>query len=87
MCPDFDLCKACEKKGLHSEHNKMKIAAPGLPVFPMMPFGPHGPKGVGPRGRGRHGPHGVGAHLLEFLFKDPLSSRFYINKIKALCHK
>ena len=60
----------------------MKIAAPGLPVFPMMPFGPHGPRGFGPRGRGRHGPHGVGAHLLEFLFKDPLSSLFYFLKKK-----
>ena len=66
VCPDYDLCKTCEKKGLHSDHNKMKIAVPGLLVFPMMPFGPQGPRGFGQRGRGRHGPHGVGTLLFLF---------------------
>lgn len=31
VCPDYDLCAACEGKGLHREHNKL--------VFPTT-FGP-----------------------------------------------
>ena len=67
VCPDFDLCKTCEKKGLHSDHNKMKIAVPGLSMFPMMRFGPHGPRGFCPKGRGCNGPHGVGTLFFSYL--------------------
>ena len=50
VCPDFDLCKICEGKGMHIQHDMMKITTPcGLPGFPGFPFGqpgPHGPQGV-----------------------------------------
>ncbi|KAH3839941.1 sequestosome-1-like [Dreissena polymorpha] len=39
VCPDFDLCRSCEAKGLHLEHNMMKITAPGS-MPPGFPFGP-----------------------------------------------
>jgi len=28
QCPDYDLCGRCETKGLHPEHNMMRIASP-----------------------------------------------------------
>lgn len=28
VCPDYDLCSACEQKGLHPEHDKFKITHP-----------------------------------------------------------
>ena len=50
VCPDFDLCKICEGKGMHIQHDMMKITTPGgLPGFPGFPFGqqgPHGSQGV-----------------------------------------
>ena len=47
-CPDYDLCKTCEGRGMHVEHDMMKITTPGgMPGFPGFPFGgPHGPQGV-----------------------------------------
>ncbi|KAK3603904.1 hypothetical protein CHS0354_042915 [Potamilus streckersoni] len=27
-CPDYDLCSTCEQRGLHLEHNMMKISTP-----------------------------------------------------------
>ncbi|CAG5134820.1 unnamed protein product [Candidula unifasciata] len=32
VCPDFDLCQACESKGVHSEHDMYKINRPPLYV-------------------------------------------------------
>ena len=59
MCPDYDLCKTCEGKGMHVEHDMMKIATPGgLPGFPGFLGFPFGPPG-GPYGlHGPQGPHG-----------------------------
>lgn len=61
ICPDYDLCEPCEKKGLHSEHDMMKITNPVQGPFcgpfggPGGPFGgPGGPFG----GPGVPGPHG-----------------------------
>ena len=63
MCPDYDLCQICEGKGIHSDHNMVKIMKPGdFPSFPQFPrpgfwgpppppgrpFGPHGPPGCKP---------------------------------------
>lgn len=28
MCPDYDLCAPCEAKGIHSEHEMLKIPTP-----------------------------------------------------------
>lgn len=28
VCPDYDLCKKCEKRGFHPEHDFMKIRKP-----------------------------------------------------------
>ncbi|WAQ99093.1 SQSTM-like protein [Mya arenaria] len=28
VCPDYDLCASCESKGVHNEHNMMKITKP-----------------------------------------------------------
>ena len=30
VCPDYDLCATCEGKGIHVEHNMMRIPTPGL---------------------------------------------------------
>ena len=58
ICPDYDLCEPCEKKGLHSEHDMMKITSPAQGPF-CGPFGgPGGPFG-GHGGPGGPGPHGV----------------------------
>ena len=46
VCPDFDLCKICEGKGMHIQHDMMKITTPGFPGFPFGQQGPHGPHGV-----------------------------------------
>ncbi|XP_052089582.1 sequestosome-1-like [Mytilus californianus] len=60
ICPDYDLCETCEKKGLHQEHDMMKITTPsqglfgafGGPPFGGPPFGgaPCGPFGGPPCG-------------------------------------
>ena len=65
VCPDYDLCQVCEKKGLHTEHDMMKIDTPvqnpwsafagafGCPPGPPPPFGHpgHCPPGQGPFGQ------------------------------------
>ena len=28
VCPDYDLCMTCEGKGIHSEHQMMRIRTP-----------------------------------------------------------
>ena len=30
ICPDYDLCKGCEEKGLHPEHEFVKFRKPGI---------------------------------------------------------
>ena len=29
QCPDYNLCRSCEAKGLHAKHNMMRISSPG----------------------------------------------------------
>lgn len=50
VCPDYDLCKACEGAGVHVEHDMVKITVPG--TYQGFPFGgPGGPGGpFGPQG-------------------------------------
>ena len=41
VCPDYDLCQTCEGKGLHSEHNMVKIMRPGdFSGYPPRFWGP-----------------------------------------------
>jgi sequestosome 1 len=39
VCPDFDLCQACEGKGLHTEHDMFKITQPRVNPLNFLP--PH----------------------------------------------
>lgn len=55
VCPDYDLCQGCENKGLHSEHNMVKLMKPGEPTFPGFP---RHPGFWGPPPRGPFGPQG-----------------------------
>ena len=56
VCPDYDLCQSCEGKGMHSQHNMVKMMKPGeIPQFPGFP--PH-PRCWGPPPRGPFGPPG-----------------------------
>lgn len=70
VCPDYDLCSTCEGKGLHAQHQLLRIRNPGLSFFPPCPpwFMPWmngrgmgqrggfcGPRRGGPNQRG--GPH------------------------------
>lgn len=39
VCPDYDLCMKCERKGLHKEHEMYRIATPrARPGCPGAPF-------------------------------------------------
>ena len=72
VCPDYDLCSSCEGKGIHAQHNLLRIRNPGPSPFTppcppwFMPWmhgrgGMMGPRGgwCGPRG-GWCGPRGGG---------------------------
>ncbi|XP_050415012.2 sequestosome-1 [Patella vulgata] len=38
VCPDYDLCSTCEGKGLHTEHDMLKITSPrSQQKFPFVP--------------------------------------------------
>ena len=57
VCPDYDLCQTCEGKGLHSDHNMVKMMRPGeLPTFPGFP---PNQRFWGPPPRGPFGPPGA----------------------------
>ena len=60
VCPDYDLCSACEGKGLHAHHQLIRTRNPGTSFTPPCPpwFMPwmHN-RGMGPRG-GWGGPRG-----------------------------
>lgn len=53
VCPDYDLCQSCEGKGIHTEHDMMKITKPV--TNPMGPFGAFFPGGPGCQNRGGQG--------------------------------
>lgn len=67
VCPNFDLCMTCETKGMHREHEMLRIATPRTSAdnwFPgFNPFGvghpphhpPHGPP-----------PHGIPPFQYDF---------------------
>ncbi|XP_063205227.1 sequestosome-1 isoform X3 [Chroicocephalus ridibundus] len=39
VCPDYDLCSACEGKGIHKEHNMVMFQSPLLNPFEWLPRG------------------------------------------------
>lgn len=41
ICPDYDLCSACEQKGIHPEHDKFKITHPKTAGGPGGLMPPH----------------------------------------------
>ena len=47
VCPDFDLCSVCEGKGIHQEHNMMKMNKPVQGMWGAFPPPPplHGMRG------------------------------------------
>lgn len=53
MCPDYDLCAPCEAKGIHSDHNMMKMTKPAESGHqwapPRWPFGAFPGPSCGPR--------------------------------------
>lgn len=59
VCPDFDLCLTCETKGLHNDHEMLRITTPRTPghnwfhnlnpfAFQPPPNPPHPPNGASP---------------------------------------
>lgn len=59
VCPDFDLCLTCETKGLHNDHEMLRITTPRSPghnwfhnfnpfAFQPPPNPPHPPNGPSP---------------------------------------
>lgn len=67
VCPDFDLCMTCETKGMHKEHEMLRIATPRTPGdnwFPgFNPFGFGHPPCHPPHGHPpHHPPHGHPPH-------------------------
>ena len=59
VCPDYDLCSSCEKKGEHVDHNMMSIRDPRS----YNPWGfPRGGGRCGGPWRGRRGGRHCGAH-------------------------
>ena len=46
VCPDYDLCSTCEGKGLHSQHQLIRIRNPGPPWFLPWMYA----RGMGQRG-------------------------------------
>lgn len=59
VCPDYDLCSSCEKKGEHVDHNMVAIKEPQS----YNPWGFPGPRCGGPcRGRGGHPRRGGHGH-------------------------
>ena len=71
VCPDFDLCSACERKGEHVEHNMVSIRDPlNYSPWGARPFGGpwRGRRGHHCRGRGRHGGPWAHPFFLQNLF-------------------
>lgn len=73
VCPDYDLCCTCERKGLHAHHHMIRIRNPGpssfIPPCPpwFMPWMHRGRGGMGSRGGtsprgGPCGPRQGGSH-------------------------
>ena len=54
VCPDYDLCSSCEKKGEHVDHNMVTINEPHSYNPWGFPAGPRGHCGGPWRGRGHH---------------------------------
>lgn len=65
VCPNYDLCLTCETKGIHKEHEMLRIATPKEPGYNFFhsfnPFAfhpPHQPPHVPPHVPPQHPPHG-----------------------------
>ena len=82
VCPDYDLCSTCERKGEHVDHNMVSIRDP-LAYSPWgpSPWGPHrggfggpwrGRRGHHCGGRGRHGGAWVPPYFLQNLLGGEL---------------
>ena len=76
MCPDYDLCSSCEKKGTHVNHNMLSIKEP----LSYNPWGFHrGPwrgRGGHPHCRGRRGHPHPGAPWMAPYFLQHLAGQW-----------